>query len=66
MKALETLIFAETPTIFRDVTFYGPVAFGQARKETKSKLDMPLSKMKIHNLTVTHLYLRIQKLTSGK
>lgn len=28
-------------------------------EEKKSKLDMPLSKMKIHNLTVTHLYLRI-------
>ena len=66
MKALETLIFAETSTIVRDVTFYGPVAFDQARRKKKSKLDMPLSKMKIHNLTVTHLYLRIQKLTFGK
>lgn len=35
-------------------------------EKKKSKLDMSLSKMKIHNLTVTHLYLRIQKLTSGK
>lgn len=33
MKALETLIFAEISTIFRDVTFYGPVAFDHGRRK---------------------------------